>query len=196
MEEQLSFDFDNIKHEAAITNQGNETAVNKKDLFDCCSHYRECSDAKKCVVADKTYSEFCLYRPKLANGEIIYGKNAEDFDIDVYNQFIKSYNALNEDETILFNSIIHTLLSNYRDSILMQSSDLLETLNKKELIESVIDDELLDDFNCNYIRNILKSNNLLGDYAGYYPEDRVLSAKKDHLLEYIKNRLTPGAKEF
>lgn len=47
----------------------------KADMFGCCSHFIECSDAKKCVHPNKLYSRACWYRIKLEQGRILYGKN-------------------------------------------------------------------------------------------------------------------------
>ena len=49
--------------------------VSKAGRFGCCSHYNECSDAKKCVHPNKLYSRACFYREHLEKGEIFYGKN-------------------------------------------------------------------------------------------------------------------------
>lgn len=32
------------------------------DSFGCCSKYRECSDAKQCLISNRDYSARCLYR--------------------------------------------------------------------------------------------------------------------------------------
>lgn len=47
----------------------------KADMFGCCSHFIECSDARKCVHPNKLYSRACWYRIKLEQGRILYGKN-------------------------------------------------------------------------------------------------------------------------
>lgn len=43
--------------------------------FDCCSHYIECSDAKRCVHPNSGFALDCGYRKKLAHGFIFYGQN-------------------------------------------------------------------------------------------------------------------------
>ncbi len=45
------------------------------DKFGCCGKYVDCSDAKKCLHANKFYSKCCYYRKNLENGKIFYGKN-------------------------------------------------------------------------------------------------------------------------
>lgn len=41
------------------------------DVFGCCNHYKECSDAKKCIRTDDR-AEACLYRKNLEAGKIFY----------------------------------------------------------------------------------------------------------------------------
>lgn len=43
--------------------------------FDCCSRFRECSNALKCTHPDKEFALKCGYRKNLKNGKIFYGKN-------------------------------------------------------------------------------------------------------------------------
>lgn len=40
--------------------------------FGCCSRYKECSDAKKCVHPDEDRSKYCQYRKNLESGKIFY----------------------------------------------------------------------------------------------------------------------------
>ena len=51
------------------------TYVSKATRFACCSHFIECSDAKKCVHANKLYACACYYKANLDAGRIFYGKN-------------------------------------------------------------------------------------------------------------------------
>ena len=43
--------------------------------FDCCSRYRECSNAKKCTQPNKGLSMGCSYKQKLYNGIVFFGQN-------------------------------------------------------------------------------------------------------------------------
>ncbi|HHX24605.1 MAG TPA: hypothetical protein GX723_11485 [Thermoanaerobacterales bacterium] len=45
------------------------------DRFDCCSHYLECSDNKKCLYEGNKLSRACSYRYTMQEGRIYYGKN-------------------------------------------------------------------------------------------------------------------------
>lgn len=51
------------------------TYVSKATRFACCSHFVECSDAKKCVHPNKLYGCACYYKVNLDQGKIFYGKN-------------------------------------------------------------------------------------------------------------------------
>lgn len=44
-------------------------------VWDCCSRYMECSDAKACVHPDKVFALDCGYRKILNSGRVFYGKN-------------------------------------------------------------------------------------------------------------------------
>lgn len=46
-----------------------------EDSFGCCSKYVKCSDSKKCLHADKLYSNSCQYKKNLLAGRIFYGVN-------------------------------------------------------------------------------------------------------------------------
>lgn len=50
-------------------------SVQAPDSFGCCSHYEECSNAKKCVLEDKEFIKRCIYRKRLFEGKVFYGKN-------------------------------------------------------------------------------------------------------------------------
>lgn len=47
----------------------------KEKTFGCCSQFIKCSDAKRCLHANKLYSTACQYRHNLEAGRIFYGKN-------------------------------------------------------------------------------------------------------------------------
>lgn len=64
------------------------------DAFGCCSAYRECSEAGKCIKPDM--SEHCLYAKNLAEGKIFYGEAANDFSAERYEEICKKADALSE----------------------------------------------------------------------------------------------------
>lgn len=43
--------------------------------FGCCSRYKECSNARKCIHPDQMYATACSYRKHLENGRIFYGES-------------------------------------------------------------------------------------------------------------------------
>ena len=43
--------------------------------FGCCSRYKACSDAMKCIHPDSDMAIKCAYRKNLKRGKIFYGKN-------------------------------------------------------------------------------------------------------------------------
>ncbi len=43
--------------------------------FGCCDLFERCSDAQKCIHANRMYSTACSYRHNLEAGRIFYGKN-------------------------------------------------------------------------------------------------------------------------
>lgn len=49
--------------------------TSKASRFGCCSHFMECSDAKKCVHPNKLYACACYYKYNLDQGKIFYGVN-------------------------------------------------------------------------------------------------------------------------
>ncbi len=82
------------------------SAVNSPDAFGCCSSYRACSDAGKCVIADRDYSVNCLYRKNLEAGRIFYGKNANAFDRDRYAELCRRVDSLSPDARSAFDWIL------------------------------------------------------------------------------------------
>ena len=74
-QEALFKTLDSLKEPISI--QSNRIANNYHvDSFGCCGHYEECSNAKRCIMADvdKDFYRGCQYRKNLENGNIFYGK--------------------------------------------------------------------------------------------------------------------------
>lgn len=84
------------------------------DSFGCCSNYRKCSDAKRCVIADRVSSVNCLYRRNLEAGRIFYGKNANNFKRDVYDSFVSSYSQMPENEKEALKSLLQVFFHEKR----------------------------------------------------------------------------------
>lgn len=64
------------------------------DFITCCSKYRDCSAAMKCLNANKALSDRCTYRKKIESGVSFYGKNAIGFDKDEYTRYKSTVSAL------------------------------------------------------------------------------------------------------
>ena len=43
--------------------------------YGCCAKYKECSDAKRCILTNPDIALRCIYRKNLKRGKIFYGKN-------------------------------------------------------------------------------------------------------------------------
>lgn len=75
-----------------------DTVVDKasnSSSFGCCHRYRQCSDAKRCLLAieDEQRTKQCTYRYNLEQGLIFYGKNANGFSMKRYNDFRMIYDS-------------------------------------------------------------------------------------------------------
>jgi len=68
--------------------------TNSSNIFSCCSRYRECSDARQCLIADQEHSGGCKYRVNLEAGNIFYGKNAVGFSLDEYHSYCNLIESL------------------------------------------------------------------------------------------------------
>ncbi len=158
-----------------------ETLIHNENAFGCCSHYAECSAAKKCVISSEPHSEYCVYRVNLEKGLIFYGRNASAFDETKYSDMISIYNNLKPQEKSLFISILNVIIPGYLESIYMEHSDALEVLKEKRLLEVQIDETLLPEFNVNFLRKKLKTAN----------PDVKLPRKKADLFAYIESTRPP-----
>lgn len=52
-----------------------DAIMNYPTDLDCCSHYVECSDQKRCIHKGEPLFMGCRYKKNLLKGEIFYGKN-------------------------------------------------------------------------------------------------------------------------
>lgn len=89
-------------------------SVNDPDSFGCCSRYRECSDARKCLIADVDYSTHCSYRKHLEGGRIFYGKNAPGFDPAQYAEILRRADSLPPSVRSAFDAIVIDLCEYHR----------------------------------------------------------------------------------
>ena len=125
------------------------------DDIDCCSLYRECSNAKKCVSQNVTISRSCKYRKKLENGVILFGKNANDFDGKKYEEFMKTYNSLSDSETEILDKILYYFfhVNPLLSTELWYYSPEIDSLSEKGFINSYLDvKSILARYSFNFIR--------------------------------------------
>lgn len=52
-----------------------ESDYSDNSEFGCCHLYNECSDEKKCIQQNVTFSNRCYYKKNLNDGRIFYGMN-------------------------------------------------------------------------------------------------------------------------
>lgn len=147
----------------------------KINSFSCCSHYRECSDAKKCIMDIEGY-EGCVYRTNLEKGKIFYGKNAVSFNKNLYSEIVDMYNSLDDDLKLLFSSVVFDLVDSGAQNIICPYYPALDKLMDLKLINCHIPDELLDKFDFHALKRSLKGE----------MQDAKLPNKKDELIKYIK----------
>ncbi len=125
------------------------------DDIDCCSLYRECSDAKKCISQNIIVSQNCKYRKKLEGGIILFGKNANDFSKKKYEEFVESYKSLSIKEVETLDCILYYFFHvNPLLSVeLWYYSPELDSLSEKGFINSYLDiKSILARYSFNFIR--------------------------------------------
>ena len=105
-----------IHPEPASLTMGSPSTVtlNSTDVFACCSRYQECSDSKQCLIADHPHAQGCQYRKSLEQGHIFYGKNASNFSVARYQDFIAKVSSLQADVRQEFFKILAYFLRNKR----------------------------------------------------------------------------------
>lgn len=102
--------MDTYEQENLFSSSGNTVSValsSAKDAFGCCSRYSACSDAKACLIPDCDYSKNCIYRKSLEQGHIFYGKNADKFNVAVYQSFVDNYSVLSANAAELLRGILY-----------------------------------------------------------------------------------------
>ena len=67
-------------------------ALNAAEAFGCCSDYRECSDAGKCLWGKPP----CAYRERMEAGKRFYGKRADGFSMERYSEICGKVAALQQ----------------------------------------------------------------------------------------------------
>lgn len=134
-----------------------------RDAFSCCSLYRECSDAKKCLIPEKDYAINCTYREQLEHGTIFFGKSANDFDKSVYRNIVNIYNNLSDDVRYELNCVL-VYFKKYTTITLLYNTDAIQQLIKYGFalcIPSKNDKkELLPKLKVNFLKTFLSENDM------------------------------------
>lgn len=99
--------MDQVTMDSILSQIPDESDTSSADTFGCCSRYRQCSDAGKCLIPEKSYSVNCLYRKSLENGKIFYGKKSINYDPIVYDRFVEAYQELSISEKDVLHSVLH-----------------------------------------------------------------------------------------
>lgn len=99
-----------------------QSSENKSDLIGCCSRFRACSDAQKCLMPNSDISECCAYRKNLDAGRIFYGKNASNFVLEEYGIILSKISKLPIEQLGAFKNIVGYLCSMHSSGILLYAS--------------------------------------------------------------------------
>lgn len=194
--EQLSIDLDKIQTQDEIS-ISSEVSSGRDDLFGCCSHYRECSAAGKCI-AETEGSESCIYRKNLEKGIIFYGKNANNFDIVKYNSLLEKYNSLNYDIKRELDCAILYFIK-YRTSVLWYSSNEITKLQELGFLNlHVSASKILDLCSSNVLNRFMDAdtkktlNSICQERSG----NERAKAKKPDIIEWLVNNPTSEVNEY
>lgn len=86
--------------------EGQSLLSNNSDVFACCSHFRQCSDAGRCVIPDADYAANCYYRGCIEKGRVFFGKTAEHFDGEYYAALLQRIATLSAGAKDVFDSLV------------------------------------------------------------------------------------------
>lgn len=164
------FDLWNISSQAPATQQASS---NDPDAFGCCSRYHACSNAKKCLIPERSYSAHCTYRKKLESGIIFYGENANDFSMERYKALLSAINSLPDSSRRTLDNLVIDVLEYHRAAThAVVRSDCLDGLPELCLFDfSPLDSTFLK--KCNFRR----LSSLVSGHPKYGPLFR--QAQKD-----------------
>lgn len=168
------------------------------DLFGCCSRYRECSDAKCCVISDRNYSNACIYKINLDNGNVFYGKNANDFDINTYNAIVSKYTTLGEKEKVLLEQIIVYFKENGGDVLIYNTSELHHLENQGFVYCYTKKDEIIKDLDYKFLKTFLdvKAKDELKRILKERSGNIKANIKKDDVINWLLEHNIPEFEEF
>lgn len=184
--------MEQISFEDASANK-NESA---SDLFGVCSRYRECSDAKRCLIDDRDYSQSCQYRKNLESGIIYYGKNAVGFSKDEYEEYLNTISGLSDEEHLLFETIVLYMCGTMRNTqmICVYRAQTIDELSRKGLVDiSTGNEYLLNRYKAKNIESILDG---YPEKAAQWEKDKVKlkeTAKKENKKFVLRDEFAKWA---
>lgn len=179
----------------------------KKKLFAACSHYRECSDERKCVsykYTDKSGREYidsenCVYRTNIESGKIFIGKSADGFDRAKYAEIVDTYLSLDEKTRFELNCIL-VYYEKFRRSVLWYNSPELCSLARKGFITASRPQKMLLKYcKSEYLRNAFlteEEQNALRKDAIKERNNPRAKLKKDDAVNYLLSHNRPELEAF
>lgn len=81
-------------------------ASSPRDFIGCCSRYRACSDAGKCLIPEADYAQGCAYRKNLEAGSILYGRRSVYFDEALFQEYQRRAETLDSAHTAALASLL------------------------------------------------------------------------------------------
>lgn len=177
-----------------------KSAAAPAEAFGCCSRFRQCSDAGRCLISEQEYSAGCSYRKNLESGRVFYGKNAVGFVPSEYKAFCDRVDGLSDNaRTEYFRILVHFWFSEFSvSSALWDNSPALDLLAKDNLCKlSECSDSFLSLCSDKKLRNILSNHPVYGSLWKEVPAgDKGEKRTKAFLCAWIKRNAAPFLSEY
>lgn len=106
MDEQISL-FDIIASDNSEGSEDSSVLSLATSKVSCCSRYRQCSDAGRCLIAGTDIADDCRYRLKLEAGEVFYGRRAKYFSQPDFDYCLRQFEGMCEAERETFLSCLY-----------------------------------------------------------------------------------------
>lgn len=183
--EQLSFDLNDFDSKEKDIN----SLANAREAFACCHRYRQCSDAGTCIVPDDPDAINCVYRLNLANGKVFEGKNANDFDLEVYTHIKNTYLSLDSATKEEMNCLI-LYYGKYRSSVLWYNSSALQRLKELGFCDfSIPKKMILNLYQLTFLKQFVDKDtmNLLDEQERKRLNKNNVRAKKGSYVNWLLN---------
>lgn len=163
---------------------------NDPDAFGCCSHYRECSDSKCCIISSEEYSEHCLYRLKLESGSIFYSKKASEFNASYYENLCRKITALTPDAyTALCNILAKLEYFNRGSHSCCIRNEYIDEISSLEIFDiHSLGKDFVDICEVKDLRKIIMADATVGPLFDSARKKRTEDRKKDKNLPFWTSR--------